>query len=86
MGGADLPFLRAARVKISEILSELESIKKKKLEDTARYAGLLLAPAESFGLCHRLFFALLAKKRAYYADLAHFWEFLVPSSNMGNFQ
>ena len=33
-----------------------------KLEGTARYAGLLLAPAEGFGLRPRLFFALRAKK------------------------
>ena len=32
------------------------------LEDAARYAGLLLAPAEGFG---QGFFALRAKKRAY---------------------
>ena len=41
------------------------------LEDTARYAGLLLAPS--------------GKKRAYYAVLAHFWQFFVSSSNLGNF-
>ena len=56
-----------------------------KLEDTARYAGLLLAPAEGFGLRPRAFFALRTKKRAYYAALAHFWQFLVSSSNLGNF-
>ena len=38
------------------------------LEDTARYAGLLLAPA--FG---RGFFCPSGKKRAFYAVLAHFW-------------
>ena len=53
-----------------------------KLEDTARYAGLLLAPAEGFG---RAFFWPSGKKRAYYAVLAHFWHFLVSSSNLGNF-
>ena len=37
-----------------------------RLEDTARYAGLLLAPAEGFGR---------GQKRAYYAVLAHFWHF-----------
>ena len=52
------------------------------LEDTARYAGLLLAPAEGFG---RGFFCPVGKKRAYYAVLAHFWHFLVSSSNLGNF-
>ena len=53
------------------------------IEDTARYAGLLLTPAESFG---QGFFALRANKSAYYAVLAHFWQFLVPSSNLGNFK
>ena len=53
-----------------------------RLEDTARYAGLLLAPAEGFG---RGFFCPSGKKRAYYAVLAHFWHFLVSSSNLGNF-
>ena len=48
----------------------------------ARYGGLLLAPAEGFGLRPRLF--LPGKKRAYYAVLAHFWQFLVSSSNLGN--
>jgi hypothetical protein len=43
----------------------------------ARYAGLLLAPAEGFGLQPRLFFALLAKKRVYYAVLALFGDFCV---------
>ena len=52
------------------------------LEDTARYAGLLLAPAEGFG---RGYFCPSGKKRAYYAVLAHFWRFLVSSSNLGNF-
>ena len=52
-----------------------------KLEYKARYAGLLLAPAEGF----KAFFALRAKKRAYFDVLAHFWKILVPSSNLGNF-
>ena len=42
------------------------------LEDMARYAGLLLAPAEGF--------CLRAKTRAYFAVLAHFNPFLVFSS------
>ena len=37
------------------------------LEDTARYAGLLLAPAEGFGL-----FLPFAQKSAYYVVLALF--------------
>ena len=43
-----------------------------KLEDTARYAGILLAPA--------------GQKSAYYAVFAHFWHFLVYSTNLGNLQ
>ena len=50
-------------------------------EDTARYADLLLAPAEDFGLRPRLF-CPSGKKRAV---LAHFRPFLVSSSNLGNF-
>ena len=53
-----------------------------KPEDTARYASLLLAPAEGFG---RGFFCPSGKKRAYYTVLAHFWHFLVSSNNLGNF-
>ena len=41
------------------------------LEDAAHYEGLLLAPAEGFGLWPRFFFARCAKKK--YAVLAHFW-------------
>ena len=51
------------------------------LEDTARYVGLLLAPAEGFD---RGFFGPSGKKRAFYAVLAQFWQFLVFSSNHGN--
>ena len=42
------------------------------LEDTARYAG-------------QGFFCTLEEKNPYYAILAHFWPFLVSSSNLGNF-
>ena len=59
-------------------------LNKRELEDTARYAGLLLAPAEGFGLRPRLFLPF-GQKRADYAVLAHFWHFLVSSSNLGNF-
>ena len=54
------------------------------LEDTARYAGLLLAPAEGFSLRPRAFFPLRAKQKPYYAVLANFRPFLVSSSNRGN--
>ena len=57
----------------------------------ACYAGLVLAPAEGFDWG---FFGPLGKKRAYYAVLAHFWQFLVClvvtlvtcSSNLRNFE
>ena len=42
------------------------------LEDTARYAGLLLAPAEGFGLWQRLFLPF-GQKKTYFAVLAHFF-------------
>ena len=60
------------------------SIVGQQLEDTARYAGLLIAPAEGFGR-GRGFFCLSGQKRAYYAVLDHLRPFLVSSSNLGNF-
>ena len=54
-----------------------------KLEDTASYTGLLLAPAEVFGLWPRLFLPF-GQKKGFYAVLAHFWQFSVSSSNRGN--
>ena len=54
------------------------------LEDTARYAVLLLAPVEGF---NRGFFCPWGKKRELnHVVLAHFWQFLVPSSNLSNFE
>ena len=44
----------------------------------------ILAPAEGFGLRQRHFLAF-GQKRAYYAVLANFWQFLVSSSHLGNF-
>ena len=61
---------------VSEVMSCFNSL----LEDTAQYAGLLLAPAEGFSLWPRAFLALRAKK-AYYAVwpiLGHFWCLVVP--------
>ena len=46
------------------------------LEGTARYAGLLLAPAEDFGLRPRDFFALRGKKdliMLFWPILGHLW-------------
>ena len=55
---------------------------------TRRYGPLSGATSSSCGGLRPLteaFFALHAKKRAYYAVLAHFWQFLVSNSNLGNF-
>ena len=49
------------------------------LDGTARYAGLLLAPAEGPG-----FLCLSGKKRAFHAVSAYFRPFLVFSSNLRN--
>ena len=55
------------------------------LEDTARYVGLLPAPAEGFGLRPWVFLCSTGKKRVYYAVLAHFGPSFVSSRNLGNF-
>ena len=55
------------------------------LEYTARYAGLLLAPAEGFVHRPRLFFCPSGKKKTLLCCFTHFWSFLVSSSNLGNF-
>ena len=64
-----------------------------KLEDTARYAGLLLAPAEGIGLRPRAFFALWAKKDLFilfWPILGYLWGPVVTlvtfSSNLSNFK
>ena len=64
----------------------------KELEDTVRYAGLLLAPVEGFGLQPRAFFALPAKKdliMLFWPILLHVWCPVVTlvtfSSNLSNF-
>ena len=63
------------------------------LEDTARYAGLLLAPAEAFGLRPRAFLALRANKGLILLFWPIFRNFLCPvvtlvtfSSNLSNFE
>ena len=55
------------------------------LEGAARYAGLLLAPAEGFGLRLRPFFALRAKKDNFMSVLAKILGFFVISSNLSKF-
>ena len=50
---------------LAKVVMEIEFMVLYSLEDTARYAGLLLAPAEGVGLWPTAFFALLAKKRPY---------------------
>ena len=59
---------KTLRIKL-EVLMELK--------DMARYAVLLLAPAEGFGLRPRLF-CPSGKKRAYYTVLAYFCYFWCP--------
>ena len=56
----ETPFKALHAEKIAEVF--LLSVFRIALEDTARYAGLLLALAEDFGLLSRTFFALRAKK------------------------
>ena len=53
------------------------------LEGTARYAGLLLAPAEGFG---RDFFCPSGKERAFHAVCSYFRPLLVFSSNLHTFK
>ena len=59
------------------------------IEDTARYAGLLLAPAEFFDLQPRLFLPFVQKK-AYYAvvgeNCVQCCETRHLSSNLSNFE
>ena len=57
----------------------------KVLEDTARYVGLLLAPAEGFG-GGQGFFCPSGKKIIFYDVFAFFRPFLGFSSNLINFQ
>ena len=60
--------------------------KLKSIFSTTRRYGPLRGPTSSScgGLRPRLFLPF-GQKRAYYAVLAHFWHFLVSSSNLGNF-
>ena len=56
------------------------------LEGTARYAGLLLAPAEGLWPQAKTFcWPFGQKNRAFYAVLAYFSPWLVFSSNLSNF-
>ena len=55
------------------------------LEGTARYAGLLLAPAEGIWPLADAFFALQVKKSSFYAVFAHFRPFFVFSSKLSIF-
>ena len=55
------------------------------LEGTARYAYLLLAPAQGFDLLQR-FFLLFGQKRAFDAVFANFRPFLVFISSLSNFR
>ena len=55
------------------------------LEGTARYAGFTSSPCGGLRPPAEAFFALLAKKKAFYALLAYFRPFLVFSRNLSNF-
>ena len=57
-------FARAYTVKRCLILISVWIVFLLTLKDTARYAGLLLAPAEGFGHRPMAFFALRAKKES----------------------
>ena len=48
-----------------------------RIEGTARYAGLVLAPAEGFG--RGFFFALWSKKELFLLVLGNFWCLVVTS-------
>ena len=76
---SDLPLMSDSQLKTTQTYIYFFFIS---IEDTARYAGLFLAPGEGFG---RGFFCPSRKKRAYYAALANFRPFLLSSSNLGNF-
>ena len=48
-----------------------------KLEGTARYAGLPIAPAEGFGLMQSCFLPLQQIKMKFWANLGNFWDSVV---------
>ena len=52
---------------------------------TRRYSPLRGLTSSSCGGLRPRLFLPFGQKRAYYAVLAHFWQFLVSSSNLGNF-
>ena len=65
-------------------LSSSSSSSLSSLEGAARYAGLLLTPAEGFGLRPRLFFG---QKNVFLCLFwPPFWSFMVISSNLSNFE
>ena len=77
----------------SGISVQAEMGQLKELEDTARYAGLLPAPAEGFGLQPRLFLAFGQKKCFFMLFWPIFGDFWCPvvtmvtfSSNLSNFE
>ena len=63
-------------------------VQQEKLEGTAHYEGLLLAPAEGFGL--RFFQAKKEHLTLFWLTLGHFWHSVVTSvtfsSNLSNFE
>ena len=45
---------------------------EKKVENTAFYTGIILAPAEGINLLTRIYFPFEQKKRSFYAVFAYF--------------
>ena len=68
---------------IASVVNANETANDNVDKDSARYAGLLLAPAECFGLGPRLFLPF-GEKKAYYAVLAHCWCPVVTLVNQGS--
>ena len=72
-------FITKLNIKYETVHSFIDLINK--LEGTARYAGLPIAPAEGFGLMQSCFFALTTNKDEV---LGQFRQFLGFSSNLSN--
>ena len=91
-----LVFLEANKHSINKVSTDLTgkyNLFSLLLEDTACYAGLLLAPAEGFGLQPRDFLALRAKKGLiilFWPILGYIWcpvvTLVTLSSNLSNFK
>ena len=56
-------------------MTKIQKLSRRVKKDTARYASLLLAPGEGFGLQTRFFFALWAKKELFMMSWRLLWCF-----------